>query len=248
MKEFKITKKIIEVLYLIYRFRYLTSYQLQLLSHHKNHSRIIIWLTKLRTKNYISRKEDPLTKTHYYYLTKESKETLWNLKGVNRRLLRRVYRDEKGKEVFVKHSLFISQIFFYFEKLTKDKIELSFYTETDLSKFKYLLRPLPDGYISMKGAKGEIKRYFLEVIDQSTPKYAKENLIKRYSDYSEDGSWEEATKFPFPDLFIICPNEYSLNNLNTYISEDFDGDFSIFLTIKDKIKTGAGLEIWHEVK
>ncbi len=198
--------------------------------------------------NYISRKKDPLTKTQYYFLTKESKETLWNLKDVNRRLLRRVYEDIDGKEVFVNHKLFVAQIFFYFEDLTKNKIDLSFYTETDLSKFRYLLHPKPDAFISMQGAGKDVKRYFLEVIDQGTPKFAKENLIKRYSDYSTDGDWEEKTKFPFPDLFLVCPNENSLKHLYSYISEEFDGDFAIYLTIKDKIKTGAGLEIWQEVK
>lgn len=248
MEDFKITKKQTEILYLLYRFRYLTSYQLQLLLNHKNNRRLITWLTLLRNKNCILRKYDPLTKTQYYFLTKKSKEILWNLKDVNRRLLRRVYEDADGKKVFVNHSMFVAQVFFYFESLTKGKVDLNFYTETDLSKFRYVLRPLPDGFISMQGAGKDIKRYFLEVIDEGTPKYAKEKLIDRYSDYCAEGLWEEATKFPFPDLFIVCPNENSMKNLKTYISEDFDGDFSIFLTIKDKIKIGAGLEIWQKAE
>lgn len=244
----KITKKLGEIIYLLYRFRYLTTDQIQHLLHHKNNRRLTSWLKILRENNYISYEKIPHTRIYYYFLSNESKETLRNDKRVRNQLLRRVYREKDGTEVFINHSLFIPNILFYFEELCKEKIRLNFYTKTDLTKFRYLKSLSPEGLINMQGESGDIKRFFLEVIDQGTPKFAKEKLIDRYVDYADEGEWDDKTNFPFPDLLIVCPNEYSKNNLREYIEENCDEDFSFYLTTKDKVKVGAGLVIWKEVK
>lgn len=78
-----------------------------------------------------------------------------------------------------------------------------------------LLDPPPDAVIVMKSrdtAKSKKSHYFLEVIDEGTPRYYLRYRINRYMEYIED------TNRTITPLFI-CPNVLIFNYLNRYIPD-----------------------------
>lgn len=128
------------------------------------------------------------------------------------------------------------------EQSLKNKQELHFFTKTDLAEHYYLPYNRPDAYISLKD-KDLTKRYFLEIIDEGTPRFMLRKKISQYIEYFDEGTWQNRTLHENPSLLFISPNQNIYNFLTKHIAqvlEEETSDLQFFLSLKLEIQE-AGL-------
>lgn len=248
-----ITKKQREILLLLYRFRFLNRHHIQQLLNHKNDTRITAWLRDLTQKEYIGRiysyKLLENTKPAIYYLTSKSKP-LFKDENVSGKALQLLYKESKRSERFRTHWIHVADLYLFIKASAQGK-EFDFYTKSMLLDTEYLLQPVPDAYIGIHAPTGDTKRYFVEVIDAGTPRFALKGRIKQYMEYLDWQEWEKATCKPFPTIMFICPTDEMQKYLVRQIPkmlEDNSSEFTAVLTTQDQLtKENIGTPIWQIV-
>jgi len=219
MDKNKLTKKQLEILTLLYRFRFLNRYQIQKLLNHKKISRINLWLKDLYDKkiigrNYSNRLGDNI-KPAIYYLKTKSKTYLKDQMEKDDKLMKRIYGEKKRTPKFINHCLLSADFYLNLRKSYMPE-EIFFYTKIDLTNYNGLPLNHPDAYVAIKKSK-RIKRYFFEIIDEGTPRFAIRDKIKQYLEYYEEQTWQEGTNHPFPKILILCPNDLIKKYLHSFI-------------------------------
>lgn len=126
MARLTITPKQLEILILIYRFRFLNRSQLQTLLKHKDTKRINTWLKDLTDKKIVGRhystKLKENTKPAIYYLMTKSKTLLIGQPQVDERLLlKRVYREKIRSRKLIDHCIF--RFLFHLELNKRQEID-----------------------------------------------------------------------------------------------------------------------------
>ena len=144
-----LTNKQIEILILIYRFRFLNRVQIQKLLNHKKYNRIIVWLNELTENKYLNRYTPVRFKnvSSIYSLGTESREYFKNNKNdsIQVELLSRVWKERQYSIKFRNHCTLLADTYISLLLLVKQtNAKLHFHTKTDLSKMKYLVQPEPD--------------------------------------------------------------------------------------------------------
>jgi len=217
-----------EILLYFYRFRYLNRFQIQKLLNHKHFNRII--------RKYYNPKTVTIAAVYSLgskgrkYLIEKSKE---KESTIQPQLLNRVWREYALSDQFRTHCLFIADIYLLLmDLIKKTNATLHFFTRTDLHGHDYILNPRPDAYIAIKEQNGKMKRYFLDIFDPLPPRMILRRRIKQYVDYFDDDTWPEATKHPFPQIIIICPDDRSKRYLYRYIQKtlEYAEDIKFYLT------------------
>lgn len=249
----KVTPKQLEILILLYRFRFLSRHHLQQLLHHKTYNRINAWLRDLTTKKIIGRKYSKKllanTKPAIYYLDTKSRQILAEQEQVETKLLKRVYREKSRSQRLINHCLTLAD--FYLQLLKEaPKQKVHFFTKTDLASHYYLPFQRPDAYIAVEENEltKQTKRYFLEIIDPSTPRFILRQKIEIYLNYYDSNKWQTNTGHPFPKLLFLCPDETLKNYLATYLSkkleEEIDVEMEFYLAV-----VGQGEKVvWEKVE
>lgn len=214
-----ITKKQLEILNLLYRFRFLNRSQIQKLLNHKKISQINIWLKDLYDKkiigrNYSNRLGDNI-KPAIYYLKTKSKNYLKDQTEKDTKLMKRIYGEKNRSQKFINHCLLSADFYLDLKKSSLSE-EIFFYTKIDLLNHDYLPLNHPDAYVATKKSKKN-KRYFLEIIDEDTPRFIIRAKIKQYLEYYNAQTWQDNTNHPFPKILILCPNDLIKKYLHSYI-------------------------------
>jgi hypothetical protein len=112
----------------------------------------------------------------------------------------------------------IVDIYLHFlAKSQREKTTLNFYTESDLVEFDYL--PDPDCYISIEQLGKRTIRYFIEVVNPDSNKYERVQLVKKYLEYLDEGTWKKATGYLFPTILLYCPDQKTKHSLDKYLEE-----------------------------
>jgi len=217
----------LDILRLLYRFRFLTSSQISSLLKHNNIRITNYHLKQLTTGNYIdkhySRSLGLANQPAVYYLASRSIRQLQGLEDIDKRALKRIYREKKRSQSFIAHSSFLADYFLYLRSESeKLGLTLHFFTKTDLLLHPYFIHPLPDAYFARVDKQGETKRYMLEVVEDSSPRFALRKRVEQYNDYLESGQFEEATGHPFPTILFICPGYASLIYLKKHVARIYE--------------------------
>lgn len=255
METTSITPKQSDILLLIYRFRFLDRKHIQQFLNHKDPRRIKSWLKDLADKKILgrkySRKLGENIKPAVYFLSTKSKRILEDKEEVEEKLLNRVYREKARSQKFIDHNLFLADIYFYLNSLAQqNKAKIYFYTKTDLINHKYLPLPLPDTCMVIKEGKNT-KRYFLDIIDEGTPRFVLRKRISQYLEFYESDLWQERTNYPFPSILLICPNQPIKEFLNKFIpkflEEETEDEILFYLTTKGMAKSlKMNVNIWQK--
>ena len=247
MDTYLLTDIQLTILTFLYRFRFLTSTQLQKLLKQKTPRLTNYHLKILTEKNYISK--------HYtrtlglgnqpavYYLSAGSINMLHKRKDIPLSLLKKIYKEKTRSKQFIDHAVFMAEYFlFLLNESTKTNHTLHFFTKADLQAHPYIIHPLPDVYFARVDQKKETKRYFVEVIDEGAPRFALRKRIDQYNDYIEEGKFEEATNHPFPTILFICPTVGIMIYLKKYLERVYEemsfDDISIYLATQEGAFTG----------
>ncbi len=234
MTKHSITPKQQEILFHLYTFRYLNRHHIQHLLNHKDSARINKWLTDLTNKHYIhqiySNKYGENTKPAIYYLGNNSITILKNNPNVTPERLVKVYKERGRTNRFISHCQLVANTYISFDTEAKATGKtLYFYAKTELLDHEYLLKPVPDAYIALEDKK-TTKRYFLDIFDDGTPRFAIRKRVNDYSNYAESDEWEEATSNPFPKVLLVLPTPQLVTyatKVVTLINDETDVNFSI---------------------
>jgi len=249
------TPKQLNILLLLYRFRFLNRIQIQKLLNHKDPRRINTWLKDLTTRNIIGRKYSTKllanTKPAIYHLATKSRAILLTQSDINEKLLKRVYREKTRSDKLINHCLLVADLYFLLDKQAQtNKTKLHFYTKTDLVSHYYLPYKRPDAYIAIE-SKRQTKRYFLEIIDEGTPRFMIRSKINQYIEYFQANTWQNRTDHPNPTMLFVCPEELTKIFLNKYIlqmqEEEPEIDLEFFLTTQNQINSNQA-DLWERVE
>lgn len=221
MDKNKITKKQKEIIGLLYRFRFLNRIQIQQLLNHKDPKCINTWLKDLYDKKIVGRnystKLIEINKPAIYYLATKSKNYLADQLEEDGKLIKRIYGEKNKSLKFINHCLLSAELYLNLKEVHLSD-EVFFYTKVDLLNYSYLPVKHPDAYIAIKNEE-DIKRYFFEIVDEGTPRFAIRAKINQYLEYFDSNIWQETTKHPFPKILILCPNEVIKKYLHSYLSK-----------------------------
>lgn len=233
MKNTKLTAKQIEILLLLYKFRFLHTYQFQKLLSHKSSNRIKLWLKDLTEKEYIKRdykKEAINKKPAIYSLTIKSRELLKKRKDCNLSVLNNIYREKYRSTQFINHCMLIADIQLVLNSQIKKTETLFFATKSGIADYDYFPNPLPDAYIVIKKPKST-QRYLVDVIDATLPRFAIRGKIQRFIDYYHKDLWEDRTGAKFPSIIIISPNDENKKYTKRFIAKSIDDQTEIIFQV-----------------
>jgi hypothetical protein len=246
-----------QIIYQLYRFRYLSRLHIQTLLHHKHHSRITTWLNELTTNASI---------TMFYQKSFAALPAVYSL-GVNGRkylkgnqetfpdvkpkLLDRAWRESERSQEFRERCLLLADIYLTLTALVKaTNATLHFYTQTDLHDTKFLILPNPWAYFVIDEANGTVKRYFLEIFDDRPVSFARKR-VSQYFTYFSDRFWQNHTDKSFPEIILVCPTKRVLSHLQHVIEKKLDREPEIlfYLSTWDEIKQkGLNRDTLHKVE
>jgi DNA-binding PadR family transcriptional regulator len=241
MKNTKLTTKQIEILLLLYKFRFLHTYQFQKLLNHKKSNRIKVWLKDLTEKDYIKKDYTKSTmhkKPAIYSLTIKARELLKNRKECNITVLNKIYKENSRSTQFINHCMLIADIQLTLtSKITNDE-NLFFATKSNLLDYDYFPDPLPDAYIVIKKPKST-QRYLIDVIDANLPRFAVRGKIQRFIEYYQSDKWEEKTNTQFPSIIVISPTDESKKYTKRFINTTFEDqtEISFLITTVEELKS-----------
>jgi hypothetical protein len=248
MDKNNITKKQLEILNLLYRFRFLNRPQIQKLLNHKKISQINWWLKNLYDKKIIGRnysnKLGDNIKPAIYFLKTKSKSYFKDQLEKDIKLMNRIYGEKNRSAKFINHCLLSADFYLNLKKSHLSE-EIFFYTKIDLLNHDYLPISHPDAYVAIKKGK-RIKRYFLEIFDEGTPRYIIRSKIKQYLKYYDSQTWQEVTDHPFPKILILCPNDLIKKYLHSRIPkimvEENQEEVDFYLSTKPSNRWLSALE------
>ena len=253
--EIKTTPKQLEILHLLYRFRYLNRHHIQSFLKHKDPKRINTWLKDLTSQQIIgriySKKLGENTQPAIYYLASRSHQLLKDQANIDKRILKRVYRERLRSRKLIDHHLLVAHLYFLLQdQAAQSNQEIHFFTKTDLTKHTYLPFQRPDAYIALQANKDTLKRYFLEIIDPDTPRFAMRAKISQWIEYYDEDTWQEATNHPFPAILLVCSSESVKHYLIHHIAQTLEqelSDINFFLTSTQALATAKPENLWQPV-
>ncbi len=258
MDNLKVTPKQLEILLLLYRFRFLDRTHIQRFLNHKDPRRINTWLKDLTDRNFVGRRYSNKLKDNtqpaLYFLATKSRKLLLDEETTSEKLLKRVYREKTRSERLIDHCLLLANIYFYLQKQSKQSGDkLHFFTKTDLHNHYYLPYKRPDAYIALENQDKQIKRYFLEIVDEGTPRFMLRSKIAQYIEYFSEQNWQNKTGHPFPSILFVCPNETLKSFLHKHIwqvlEEEAEDEISFYLaTVQELEASKLQTNIWELVE
>jgi hypothetical protein len=248
----KLTDSQSNILLYLYRFRFLTSIQLskllnQTIRYTNYHLKV------LSEKNFIakhySRSLGLSNQPAVYYLASGSIKALQNQKDIDYRALKRIYREKNRSQQFIAHASFLADYFLFIRADSANTQQiLHFFTKTDLLAHPYFIHPLPDAYFARVDKVGKTKRYMVEVVEDSSPRFALRKRIEQYCDYIDDGKFTQATGHDFPTLLFICPGYASLIYLKKHIARIYEetslDQVEIYIATKEQAFSGN----WEKIE
>lgn len=252
----ELTKKQQEILFLLYRFRFLTRNHIQALLNHKDHKRINSWLKHLTEQEYIGRIYEQNSfigrmTPGLYSLVLKSLKILKENRECNPAILKRITRKKDYSKAFIESYLLIADLYLWFLATKKPTTQIDLFTHNELAAYNFLPKVLPNAYLVSSRPGRKKRRYFVDVLDEIMPRFVIRQRIKRYFEYVESEEWRDNTKHPFPEILFICPNQRVEKYVHKRVilsQEEYTDKLAYFTTTIERLKApSTDPNIWHEV-
>lgn len=203
--------KQIDILRLLYRFRFATTelltQALELKSKIKMNERLKILLDQ----EYIGRNFEPeyrlLRKHATYYLLPRGVEALKRIPDnkFDALTLRNTRKDKTASDQFIDYSLGIFGLYCRLKSEYGDN--LHFFTKSQLAnRYDYFSEFMPSVYVRIVANDTE-RDYFVEYLQSSKPFFTVIQRLKQYIEYADSGEWEAATNSDFPVVLLVCDGQ-----------------------------------------
>jgi DNA-binding MarR family transcriptional regulator len=249
--------KQLEILRLFYRFRFLTSTHIA--------SILNLPITKINQRLKILSEHDYIDR-HYtkqykidrrpaeYYLLNDGVAALKQYMSdkCDSKVLHSIYNDKITKPKPIAQYLRVCTIYCYLKDRYGDD-NLKFFTKSQIRSYTYFPRRRPEAFIRLD-VDGEQKEFFLEVIDPNKPFFDYVGKVRRYIEYSDDGTWREKTGRKLPTILFIGDSvgtEIRIQKqAGRFIKKHYDDEPKVYTTNIEKLKTIAPNydRVWRNVE
>ena len=233
-----LTKQQLELVELVYKFRFVTS---KLVSEKYGRKSKVVMYTRLQL---LCDKE--ILGMHYdgnmrlrgepasYYLQPDGIAALKAQSDpelVSRRTLHAVYKDRTAKKTFINDSLVIFGLYNYYRELYGEAISFSTKSNMTFAAFDYFPQPIPDGFIRhMQG--GTAQCYFLEYIGSHLSPVGQYKLVKKYSDYFESNEWS-SRRSGTSIVLLVCETDSVLKAIKKQVAASDLADDHFLVCLRD---------------
>jgi hypothetical protein len=261
VEEPSLNKYQLELLKLLYTFRFATVDLITINLGLKNRANVDSRLNNLRRLGYISRKFSTsyrlIGKPAVYYLQPKAFPILRKRDNISTSVLRNMYKNSKASQRFINHSLSIFKAYISLKGCYKSK--LWFFTGNDLklAEFEYFPKPLPDGFLSMKfssSVKGKRKYFFLIFCSSHIPSFVHLKQLKSLIDYRSSEEWEQTTKTSLSGILVLTDSIKFKHSLiekmaKLLYNEGLDEDLSYYITTQNELTqiSSEDIVIWQAI-
>jgi hypothetical protein len=250
-KHYTLTKKQLEILNLLYRFRFTTA---ELISKTTNiNIRIINQRLKLMTElKYIGRNYNSdyriQRKPAIYYMQENGINELKKLNTDKRyatNILKAIKNDHDRTETFIKHQLTVFDICCNLQAKYGNSIQ--YFTKSQFSGYAHYPKPLPDAFVVLSEGDDETE-FFLDILPEH-PFFLSTRKVMQYVEYSNErkSDWVEATGSYMPSVLLVCENESLQKRLNKKMRgavSNLDEDMTIYTAALNGIDANDG---WTDI-
>lgn len=208
----KLNQKQLDLLELMYRFRFLTAPLLTRLEDRKPehravaNSRLRILLSQEYLGRFYTGEMRVRGESAIYYLKQKGVSAIKNHLGEDfvPRVGKNLSRDENATDQFIDHWLKVLE--FYCE-VREAYPDADFFTQNELAhpRYEYMPRPLPDGYLQIN----DDVHFFVDYIDASALYFKLTKRVKEYAAYAEEGKWAI-----MPGVILICATQADQSRLH----------------------------------
>jgi len=253
----KLNTEQLDVLELLYRFRFASSKQIAVYQQKQASKAVSKRLKILEDQGLISKRYDKSYKLRgrpaAYYLPPAGARTLETTterhpdEPIN---IKRIYKDKDVSENFIEHCSNILDVYLELGTLFPKKDTFTYATNSKLNceKYDFFPSPRPDAYIRINKTTKNEKHFFLDIFEVTQPYFILVRRIKKYLKYSEDGDWSE-TDTDFPTILIACATASVQKRLRKRIAKELQDSYEeiTFATttieaLKDMAETNG--KIW----
>lgn len=242
----KLTKSQLDLLTLLYKFRFATT---SLLATHRHKNPVTIYGTlQILLKNkYIAKNYSASYKLAgrgaEYYLTNAGILYLRDNDLFNDAVLHAMYKNKHLGQPFIQKCLLIYQT--YIHLLVQYKANMKIYTRSELQGAVGFPEPLPDLYITT----GKENSYLLDIFTDNLFFLVKKRIDQLLAHY-ESGDWDEGA---YPTLLLVFTDSRIETKAQAYIEKKKDDSFiededlTILTTTQKALTDGNGKEIWSKI-
>lgn len=204
----KLNQHQLDVLLLLYKFRFATSNLLtqKLKLQHRNsiNSRLQI----LEDQNYIGRRYDKsyklMNKPASYFMLPNGFAALRGIDGISSNVLKNMYKDAIATDAFIERSLTIFGIYNKLEGIFGQRFDM--FSKNELTGMEGMPEILPDGLMRLKtsdSARAKERYHFLYYVEERQPLFAVSSTITKQLDYGDTENWNTFSARP-PSVIIVC--------------------------------------------
>lgn len=271
----KITPKQQEILILLYRYRFITRKQIQILLGHADKRRSSAWLKELREQQFIDWFYDPSDPNErstpaVYFLGLNGIRFLRQTGEYDEGELRKRYKDAGRQQDFITRCLLLADCTIQLEQRNKgDNAHYAYALEADYTSYDSDYAILadsefihPDLAFTKEAETDEnyIKQtYLVQLFDLTTPRYMVKKKLKSYIEYfdsSEPEEWQQQTgEEELPIILIACQTlaeliyakRYARKQLEDYELDEQEDVHLRFATVEQVKRQGVTGLIWEDV-
>lgn len=217
----KLNAEQLEVLELLYKFRFGSNDLIAQYFGKKNRSFVFKRLSILLEQELIGKRFDSSYriqgKPAAYYLLPAGARKLQEARSAEDEAvnIKSIYKDKTVSETFIQHSLNIFTAYNQLKARYAD--ELAFFTKTNLVSYEHFSKPLPDAFVSLE-AKNGTSYFFVEILEDTQPFFTAVRSIKKYLDHKESGEWA-ITETDYPTILFICESTSLQKRLQKQIAK-----------------------------
>src|SRR3989344_3878476 len=224
-----------DILELVYKFRFIYRRQIQHLMGHKDARRINAWLKDLVEHGYLGRiyshKLLENTKPAIYYLANQG--IGWvrtNHYEDEPHKVKRFYQDKHASERFISHCVTLAELYVKWKPFKmKNDGTYFFVTSTEKWYDEELKNIRPDAYIE-DWRDENLKTFLLDLVEPYVPMYAIRYKIDQYIEYrSNTDKWDVYSGGPDEPFIVrlILPTQQKLNRMKNYIQRRLDESYDV---------------------
>jgi hypothetical protein len=196
------------VLVLVYRYRFVSRYLIADSLGIKPENGLYEKLEVLVRHDYLGKRFDKRLKLQAvpaaYYLAPKGYKALQVVPGyevITEATIKASYKDRTVSQAFITHML---DVYKYTNLLKRHYSELKVFTKRDMSQYDYFPSQPPDAFLSLlTDNPQQPKRFFFDLVPDSTPRYILDRRIAAYSQFFDEGGWE-VTGSELPAILLVC--------------------------------------------
>lgn len=248
----KLNSKQIQLLKLLYKFRYLNS---PLLAQYKNinQSSARRSLKVLYDQKYINRRYSKeyklIGKAPSYFLAPKAITLLKSNYQMNPVVLQNMYKSKSLTDSFIDHNLDILNAYIGIRDSYLDTFNI--FTKNELTDYDYFPSDKSDLYLHRIKVSATKPNDYLLCIYTDTAVYFIKKKVSSYIDHFDSNIWQDKTGTNYPTILIACPNSVSENNLRVNLIKILDNmgidNLNIYTTTKTLLDHDILKEVWSGI-